>query len=98
MCGRCSPAGINRSAPTMRLADPWALLLLALVPVSLSIRWPRRSRAPRAYLTVPRLDLLPGTRASGRARWAPLPVALRAAAIAFLVMALARPQSAGDAR
>lgn len=82
----------------MRLADSWALALLVVVPLYVWWQWPRRTRGPRAYLTVPRLDLLSDTAAHGRARWARLPVALRAAALALFAVALARPQAASDAR
>jgi Ca-activated chloride channel homolog len=82
----------------MRFADPWAVLLLASVPLYLWLQWPRPGRAPRAYLTVPRLDLLGDVTILGRARWARIPVALRAAALALLVLALARPQTARDQR
>ncbi|HEY6224703.1 MAG TPA: VWA domain-containing protein [Gemmatimonadales bacterium] len=82
----------------MRFADPWALLLLTSVPLYLWLQWPRRGRGPGAYLTVPRLDLLQDVASLGSARWARLPPALRAGALALTVVALARPQSASDAR
>jgi Ca-activated chloride channel family protein len=82
----------------MQFADPWALVLLTLVPLYLWLQWPRRRRAPRAYLTVPRLDLLGDVASTGRARWARVPAALRAAVLALVALALARPQSPSDAR
>lgn len=82
----------------MRFADPWALLLLAVVPLYLWRQWPRRGRVPSAYLTVPRLDLLRDVAALGGARWARVPAALRAGALALMVLALARPQAARDER
>ena len=82
----------------MRFADPWALTLLALVPLYVWLEWPRRARIPRAYLTVPRLDLLPDQAFRGRARWARAPVALRTMVLSLGVLALARPQSPIDSK
>ncbi len=82
----------------MRFADPWALVLLVVVPLYLWLQWPRRGRVPNAYLTVPRLDLLRGVASLGSARWTRVPAALRAAALGLVALALARPQSASDTR
>lgn len=72
----------------MQLHDPWALLLLVLVP--LLARGRRRSAPP----TVP-YPMLEAVRAVGpgrRARWRWLLPALRLTALALLVLGLARPQ------
>jgi len=82
----------------MRFADPWALALLTLVPLYMWLEWPRRGWIPRAYLTVPRLDLLPDQAFRGRARWVRVPVTLRTAVLTLCVLALARPQSPIDSR
>lgn len=72
----------------MQLHDPWALLLLLLLPVLARGWW--RSAPP----TVP-YPMLEAVRAVGpgrRARWRWLLPALRVAALALLVIGLARPQ------
>jgi Ca-activated chloride channel homolog len=79
----------------VRFADPTALLLLALVPAYLWLAWPRRGRGPRDHLSFPALALLGSTRGA-RARWANLPIALRAGALVLLALALARPQGEGE--
>src|SRR5919197_3172073 len=81
----------------MRFADPAALLLLALVPAYLWLAWPRHGRGPRDHLSFPALALLRSAR-GGRARWANLPIALRAGALVLLTLALARPQGEGELR
>ena len=72
----------------MQLHDPWALVLLALIPFV--IRWPwRQARATLRY------PVVAAARAVGpgrRTRWQWLMVAMRAVAVALLVVALARPQ------
>lgn len=78
----------------MRFAEPWVLLLLALVPAYLWFAWPRRRR-PSGTLGLPALALL-GAPPSRRARSLWWPVALRALALAALIVALARPRSPGD--
>jgi Ca-activated chloride channel family protein len=72
----------------VQLHDPWALLLLLLLPVLARGWW--RSAPP----TVP-YPMLEAVRAVGpgrRARWRWLLPALRVAALALLVIGLARPQ------
>ena len=80
----------------MRLIDPLALVLLALVPVYLWLRWPRRKRPPRTSVSLPALGLLNSVPRVGRERWLWLPVVLRAAAFTLIVVALARPRMPGE--
>ncbi|HYW11993.1 MAG TPA: VWA domain-containing protein [Longimicrobium sp.] len=69
-------------------ANPWALLLLLLIP--LWLQWLRR-RAPGAVAFAPARAL--GEASRGRGRWAgPIPDVLRAMSFALLVVALAGPQ------
>lgn len=71
----------------MSLHDPWALLLLALIPLLLRAR----RQAPPA-LRYPVLDAVRAVGPGRRVRWRWLLPALRVAALALLVVALARPQ------
>lgn len=75
----------------MRFADPAWLLLL---PVLAGWLWLRRRRGPGvdAYVGFPDAGALAGSRRGRRVRWLALPGVLRAAGIALLVVALARPQ------
>lgn len=82
----------------MRFADPRLLWLLVLVPLYLWARWPRRGRAPRDRIGYSALPLLDDVPTRGRARWARLPIALRALALALGVVALARPRAADEVR
>jgi Ca-activated chloride channel family protein len=70
------------------LHDPWLLLLLALVPLLLRAR---RRQAPPA-LRYPVLDAVRAVGPGRRVRWRWLLPAMRGAALALLVVALARPQ------
>ncbi len=75
----------------MRLDDPWALALLALLP----FLWRYGRGGGRATLRYPALGALvavAGAGAHGRSRWRWLLGALRIAAVVGLVGALARPQ------
>lgn len=72
----------------MSLHDPWLLLLLALVPLLLRAR---RRQAPPA-LRYPVLDAVRAVGPGRRVRWRWLLPAMRGAALALLVVALARPQ------
>lgn len=75
----------------MRFAAPWLLLLLPLGAALLAARWRLRPSPPSlalADLGALREAARPGWRL--RLRW--LPAALRLAALALLVVALARPQ------
>ncbi len=73
------------------LARPWALVLLAVVPLAVAALLLERRRAPR--LRHPRAALLARTGAGwvGAVWW--LPQALVIAALALVVLALARPRS-----
>jgi Ca-activated chloride channel family protein len=80
----------------MRFADPWFLLLLA-APLALAWRqWSRRRRPPAERIGFPALGFLEGAPAERLSRWRWLPDALHAAALALLVVALARPQRPHD--
>ena len=72
----------------MQLHDPWMLLLLVLVPL---LARPRRRNTPPA-LPYPMLDALRAVGPGRRAHWRWLLTALRVAALALLVVGLARPQ------
>jgi Ca-activated chloride channel family protein len=75
-----------------RFEDPWALLLLALVPAAYLVR--RRIEARRTgTLRYSAVDSIREARV-GTSRWAHrVPGALRALALAALVVAFARPQT-----
>jgi Ca-activated chloride channel homolog len=73
----------------VRLADPWLLLLLALVPVVLSLAR-RRRRTPAVRW--PSLEVLRAVAPAGGARRRAILGVLRAAALGLVVVALARPQ------
>jgi Ca-activated chloride channel family protein len=75
----------------VHLARPFALLLLAAVPLALAALWLERRRAPR--LRHPRAASLAraGSGLAGRVWW--LPQALAVAALALTAVALARPRS-----
>ncbi len=75
----------------LHLARPWALVLLAAVPLALWALRLERRRAPR--LAHPRAALLGSARRGLAARLGFLPPSLLLAAIAFVGLALARPQS-----
>lgn len=72
----------------MRLADPWFLLLLGALVLLL----PRRRRAREPAVRFPSLDVLRAVAPAGAARRRAVLGLLRAAALALLVVALARPQ------
>ncbi len=80
---------MSEAGETLRLATPWAVLLLGVIPVALW--WVlRRARPPR--LVYSSTGLLDGLRMGWRARLRATPLVLRLAALALLVLALARPQ------
>jgi Ca-activated chloride channel family protein len=82
----------------MRFADPWLLLLLA-VPAALALRLIlRRRRPPQERIAFPALGFLASEGTPPRVRWRLLPDVLRIAALALLVLALARPQVPHDVR
>ncbi len=74
----------------MRLHDPWALVLWALLPLAWRV-WHRPGR--HASLRFPWLGALISAGTGRRARWHRTASALRLAAAALLVAALARPQT-----
>lgn len=74
----------------MRLANPEALWLLVLVPL---VVWWSSRRVRRAAVTFSSLMLAEAAGRTLRMRLAWLPTALRAGALAALVVALARPKS-----
>lgn len=75
-----------------RFEDPWALVLLALLPIFWLVRR-RIHRSRTATLRYSAVDAVKAVEA-GRARWAHwIPTLLRVAALAALVVALARPQT-----
>ena len=82
----------------MRFADPWFLLLLA-IPAALAVRLLLRRHAPPAErIGFSALGFLEAEPTARRARWRQLPDVLRLAALALLVLALARPQVPHDVR
>jgi Ca-activated chloride channel family protein len=79
------------SPETLALARPWALLLLAALPLALWLLSRERRRAPR--LLHPRLALIRQVGPGFAARLAFLPPALVLAAAALVAVALSRPQA-----
>jgi Ca-activated chloride channel family protein len=73
----------------VRLASPWWLLLLVLVPAALA--WRRRARD--AAIRYPTLATLRAVAPAGAARRRALLAVLRAAALALVALAMARPQA-----
>jgi len=73
----------------LRFATPWALALLPVVPAALWLMWPRRARPGVRMGTLAAAAGLPRT---WRARFEPALAALRMAAVALLIVAVARPQ------
>jgi len=82
----------------VRLADPAALVLLALPLWSALRLLLRRRRVPPARIGFPALAWLEGSPRSRRQRWRHLPDLLRIGALILLVVALARPQLPHDVR
>jgi Ca-activated chloride channel family protein len=77
----------------MRFEQPWALLLLGLIPL---LHWFRMRRPQDAAVRFFSTEPVAGLRVTGRARLARLPYWLRVAALCLFVLALARPKSGGD--
>lgn len=75
---------------TLRLATPWALGLLILVPLVLLWTW-RKARPPRLIFSDVRL--LDTVHPGWRARLRGVPLTLRLLAVILLVLALGRPQA-----
>src|SRR5262245_47086263 len=81
----------------MRFADPLFLLLL-LVPLWLVWRaWRRRHLPPAHRVAFPGLSFLKGVGRGPRSPWHRLPAMFSLSALIVLVLALARPQVAGEA-
>ncbi|MDX2170794.1 MAG: VWA domain-containing protein [Deltaproteobacteria bacterium] len=72
----------------MQWHDPWALLLLLLVP----LLWRRGRRQAAPTVSYPMVEALRAVGPGRRARWRWVLPALRALALTLLVIALARPQ------
>ena len=72
----------------LRFAAPWALLLLAGVPLLAWFAWPRRGAAVRLGALGPAASMKP----TWRVRFEPALLALRLLGVALLVVAVARPQ------
>jgi Ca-activated chloride channel family protein len=73
----------------VRLASPWFLLLLGLLPIAL--RWGLRPER-RAALRYPTLEVVRAAAPASAARRRAILGALRAAALILIVLALVRPQ------
>jgi len=73
----------------MRLHDPWALALVALVPL---LFWAQRRRRRDAAVRFPSLGVVQAIPYRGVRRWRWVLHALRGLALVLLVGALARPQ------
>ena len=73
-----------------RFETPWALALLAGIPLLVLLAWPRRGRA--ASVRVGSVASALAARPTWRVRLEPVLLALRIAAVAALIFALARPQ------
>ncbi len=73
----------------LRFASPWLLLLLAGLPLLALYAWPRRARAA---LPLGTLTASAGAARTWRIRLEPSLFALRIAAVALLMLAIARPQ------
>ncbi len=80
---------MTASGETLRLATPWALAGLLLVPPVLFWIW-RRARLPR--LTFSDTRIMAGLKPGWRVRLRAVPLVLRVMALVLLLLALARPQ------
>jgi Ca-activated chloride channel family protein len=80
----------------MRFADPWLLLLLLAPLVYAWKAWINRRQPPASRIGFPALGFLADAGRARGAKWRRLPDTLRVAALALLVLALARPQSPHD--
>ena len=81
----------------MTFATPEVLIALVAVPALAAAGWLYARRLPRPALRHPSLALAPPPRRSWRTYSGPVLAALRLAALALLIVALARPQT-GSAR
>ena len=82
----------------MRFADPLFLILLVVPAAWALARWRARAEAPVERIGFTGLGFLAGAPTTRRARWPWLPDALRMLGVAFLVVALARPQVPHEVR
>jgi Ca-activated chloride channel family protein len=73
-----------------RFETPWALALLALIPMLAVLAWPRRGSS--ASVRVGSLAPASAATATWRVRLEPALIGLRLLAVALLIVALARPQ------
>jgi Ca-activated chloride channel family protein len=73
----------------VRLHDPWVLALLLLLPL---LVWLERRLRRDAAVRFPTVGVLRGIASGGRSRWRWVVPALRLAALALVIAALARPQ------
>jgi Aerotolerance regulator N-terminal len=80
----------------MRFADPWFLVLLAVLLWLGWRTWAYRRRPPRDRIGFPALGFLEDTPATRPGRWRWVPDALRVGGLALLILALARPQQPHD--
>lgn len=81
----------------MHFAHPLFLMLLLLPALVLWRRWQTRRQLPAEHIAFPALALTRGLRVTPRARWNQLPAILGMIAPVLLIVALARPQVAGEA-
>lgn len=81
----------------MRFAQPFFLLLLLVPAWLIWRRWRGRHGPPVHHIAFPALVLAKGLRTTPRARWTWLPAVLGMFAPLMLIVALARPQVAGEA-
>jgi Ca-activated chloride channel family protein len=79
--------------PGLHLARPWALVLLAAVPLAIWVLWLERRRAPRLRFPPAAMLRRSGIGLGARLGW--LPPAMIVAALALTALALARPQERG---
>lgn len=82
----------------MRFGNPLALLLLLLPLGYLWRLWRARRRPPAGHLALPALPFLSDAPTTPRTRWRRALPLLRIAALAFLALALARPETPKDLR
>jgi Ca-activated chloride channel family protein len=74
----------------MTLANPYLLLLLLVIPLSILIRWRRTPGSPAGFSSTLGLSGLGNT---WRLRYRWVPTVLRTAALGLLIIAVARPQT-----
>ena len=82
----------------MRFADPFYLVLLAVLGLVAARRWLARRRPPVERIGFSSLVFLAGGPATERVRWPWLPDALKLAGLTLLILALARPQVPHEVR